>query len=76
MQDMLLKQVQSKTKGFDEYAKLIIAQKEVVSKQKEAFERMAEFYVDGVQSGTVSEEKADNALSVVTDTLNSLKKTK
>ena len=47
-----------------------------MSKQKEAFERMAEFYVDGVQSGTVSEEKADNALSVVTDTLNSLKKTK
>lgn len=54
---------------------LIIAQKEVVSKQKEAFQRMAEFYIDGVQSGTVSEEKADT-LSVVTDTLNTLKKTK
>ena len=76
MQDMLLKlKVQSKTKGFDEYAKLIIAQKEVVSKQKEAFQRMAEYYIDGVQSGTVFEEKADT-LSVVTDTLNTLKKTK
>lgn len=71
--DDLLKEVRKKARETDDYAKLIQDHREVLQLQKKAFQAMIEFFNKN-KDGSVSNEVANNAVSVATDALKSLKK--